>query len=75
VASNQAAVERVLEFLHVPLPARIEIAPSGLEKQADQMSAQWIAAYLDRKNDSASKRDRIIRRLKQSLKRKGPKLP
>jgi trehalose 2-sulfotransferase len=76
VASNQAAVERVLEFLHVPLPARIEIAPSGLEKQADEMSAQWIAAYLDRKNDSASKRDRIIRRLKQSLKRKeGPKLP
>jgi hypothetical protein len=47
-----------------------------LEKQADEMSAQWIAAYLERKNDSASKRDRIIRRLKQSLKRKeDPELP
>jgi len=69
VASNRAAVERVLEFLHVPLPARIEIVPSGLQKQADEMSARWTAAYLERKNDSGSKRDRIIRRLRRSLKR------
>jgi LPS sulfotransferase NodH len=74
-ANNRTAVERVLEFLNVP-PARIEIAPHGLEKQADEISAQWIAAYLKQKNDSASKRDPIIRRLKQSLKRKkGPELP
>ena len=70
VASNRAAVERVLEFLHVPLPPRIEIVPYGLEKQADEMSTRWIAAYLERKNNSVSKRDRITRRLKQLLKRK-----
>jgi LPS sulfotransferase NodH len=75
VANNRTAVERVLEFLNVP-PARIEIVPHGLEKQADEISAQWIAAYLKRKNDSTSKHDPIIRRLKQSLKRKkGPELP
>jgi LPS sulfotransferase NodH len=76
VANYRATIERVLEFLYVPLPARIEIVASGLEKQADDMSAQWIAAYLQQKKDSASKRDRIIRRLKQSMKRKqGPELP
>jgi LPS sulfotransferase NodH len=75
VANNQAAVERILEFLHLPVPPRIEIVPSGLEKQADDMSAQWIAAYLEQKNNSSSKRDPFIRRLRQSLKRKeGPKL-
>jgi LPS sulfotransferase NodH len=76
VANNRATVERVLEFLHVPLPARIQIVPSGLEKQADEISAQWIAAYLEQKDGGAGKRDRIIRRLKQSLKRKeGPEFP
>jgi trehalose 2-sulfotransferase len=75
VANNRTAVERVLEFLNLPL-ARIEIVPHGLEKQADEISAQWIAAYLKQKNDSASKRGPIIRRLKRSLKRKeGPGLP
>jgi len=73
VANSRTAVERVLQFLNVPLPARIEIVPHGLEKQADEVSAQWIAAYLEQKKDRASKRGRIIRRLKQSLKRKeGP---
>jgi len=76
VANNRVTVERVLQFLNVTLPARIEIVPSGLEKQADEISAQLIAAYLERKKDRASKRGRIIRRLKQSLKRKeGPELP
>lgn len=76
VANNRATVERVLQFLQVPLPAPIEIVPSSLEKQADRISAQWIAAYLEQKNDSVSKRDRIIRRVKQSLKqKKGPEHP
>jgi LPS sulfotransferase NodH len=76
VADNRTAVERVLQFLNVSLPARMEIVPPGFEKQADEISAQWIAAYLERKNNSASKCDRIVRRLKQSLKKKeGPKPP
>jgi LPS sulfotransferase NodH len=55
VASNRGAAERVLEFLRVPLPAAMEIVASRLEKQADELSAQWIAAYLERKNDSSGK--------------------
>lgn len=76
VANNRATVERVLEFLRVPLPPRMQIVPSGWEKQADELSAQWIAAYLEQKDCGVRKRGRIIRRLKQSLKRKeGPQLP
>jgi trehalose 2-sulfotransferase len=70
VANNGGAVERVLEFLQVPLPATMEIAPSELEKQADELSAQWIAAYLERKNDRSRNLRHIIRRVKTSLKRK-----
>jgi LPS sulfotransferase NodH len=76
VANNRATVERILEFLDLPQPAEIKIVRSGLEKQADTLSAQWIAAYLKQKNNTGSKRRRIIRRLKHSLKRKaGPELP
>jgi LPS sulfotransferase NodH len=76
VANNRATVERVLEFLQVPLPASIEIVPSGLEKQADEISAQWVAAYLEQKNDSASKGDHIFQRVKRSLKgKKSPEHP
>lgn len=70
VANNRAAVERVLEFLRVPLPAGMEIVSSGLEKQANKLSARWTAAYLKAKSGSTSRVARMIRRMKTSLKRK-----
>lgn len=70
VVNNRGALQRVLEFLRVPLPAATEIAASGFEKQADELSARWIAAYLERKNDDSRNLGHIIRRVRTSLKRK-----
>lgn len=70
VANNRGAVERVLEFLQVPLPAAMEIVSSGLEKQADKVSAQWTAAYLKAKSGTGIRLTRMIRRMKTSLKQK-----
>ena len=67
---NCCAVKTVLEFLGVPLPTGVTIAPSGLKKQANELSEQWTAAYLKRKNPDAGKLAHTIRRIKTSLKRK-----
>ena len=64
VACNRGAAERVLQFLGLPTPAAMEIVPSEVEKQADQLSEEWTKSYLDLKKKSASKLARIIRRLR-----------
>jgi LPS sulfotransferase NodH len=70
VQDNCRAVETVLEFLRVPLPNDVKIVSSGLKKQANELSEQWTAAYLRRKNPDAGKLAHTIRRIRTSLKRK-----
>ena len=67
---NCCAVETVLEFLGVPLPTGVTIAASEMKKQANELSEQWTAAYLKRKNPDAGKLAHTIRRIRTSLKRK-----
>ena len=64
VANHRAAVERVLEFLGLPLPADMEIPQLRLQKQANEVSKQWTAAYLELKNASPKRRSQMIRRMK-----------
>lgn len=63
VANHRSAAERVLEFLRVALPAGMEIVQLGLQKQANEVSEQWTAAYLELKNASPKKRSQMIRRI------------
>jgi LPS sulfotransferase NodH len=70
VANHRSAAERVLEFLRVSLPADVEIVRLGLQKQANEVSEQWVAAYLELKNASPRKRSQMIRRMKPSVKGK-----
>jgi LPS sulfotransferase NodH len=64
VANHRSAAERVLEFLRVPLPADMEIVRLGLQKQANEVSEQWTAAYLELKQASPKKRSQMMRRMK-----------
>ena len=64
VASHRAAAERVLEFLGLPSPARLEIPPPAVEKQAGRISEEWAARYLKLKRAKPGTLKRIIRRLR-----------
>jgi len=64
VASHRAAAERVLEFLGLPSPARLEIPPPAVEKQAGRISEEWAARYLKLKSAKPGTLKRIIRRLR-----------
>ena len=68
VACNRSTAERVLKFLGVPPPDAIAIAPSEVEKQANQISDQWTAAYLELKSETPSKLAQLIRRMKRTTK-------
>jgi LPS sulfotransferase NodH len=72
VQNNRGAVESVLEFLRVPLPTDVKIVASGLEKQANELSKHWTAAYLKRKNPKTGKLGHTIRRITKSVKRNRP---
>jgi trehalose 2-sulfotransferase len=69
VASNHGAMEGVLQFLQVPLPADVKIVASGLEKQANELSQQWTVAYLQRKSHAVGKPAQILRRIRTLVKR------
>jgi trehalose 2-sulfotransferase len=56
VACNRSSIEHVLEFLGMPTAAAMGIAPSTFEKQANQISQQWTAAYLKQKGERQSYR-------------------
>jgi LPS sulfotransferase NodH len=64
VACYQTAAERVLEFLAVPLPHRLEIPTPAVEKQANEISAQWAASYRKLKRKQTNKLRQIMRRLR-----------
>jgi LPS sulfotransferase NodH len=64
VASHRTAAERVLEFLALPLPHRMEIPAPAVEKQANEISAQWAASYRKLKSKQTSKLRRIMERFR-----------
>jgi trehalose 2-sulfotransferase len=63
VSSHRYAAERVLEFLGVPVPPALEIPRPAVEKQATQISDEWVASYLKLKGKKAGRLARIIRRI------------
>jgi LPS sulfotransferase NodH len=64
VASHRVAAERVLEFLALPLPQRMDIPAPAIEKQANGISAQWVASYRKLKRKQTSKLRRFARRFR-----------
>jgi trehalose 2-sulfotransferase len=62
VASHRAAAETVLEFLKLPAPPGTEIPTPIVEKQPDQMSDEWAAAYRKLNREKKGKLARIFRR-------------
>lgn len=64
VASHRTAAERVLQFLALPLPHRMEIPAPAIEKQANEISAQWAASYRKLKKKQTSKLRQIARRFR-----------
>jgi trehalose 2-sulfotransferase len=64
VASHRTAAERVLEFLGLPFPPRMEIPPPTIEKQATQISEDWASRYLKLKRTKTGRLARIIRRIR-----------
>jgi trehalose 2-sulfotransferase len=55
VACHRVAAERVFEFLVLPLPRRMEIPAPAIEKQANEISAEWAASYRKLKSKQTSK--------------------
>jgi LPS sulfotransferase NodH len=64
VASHRVAAERVLEFLGLPFPPRMEIPPPAIEKQATRISEDWASRYLELKRTKTRRLARIIRRIR-----------
>jgi len=64
VASHRVAAERILEFLEVPSPPRLEIPPPAIEKQANRISDEWAARYLKMKRAKTGRLERVFRRLR-----------
>jgi len=56
VAGHRGTAEQVLEFLGLPPTAAMGIASSPFEKQANQISQQWAAAYFEQKGEPQSLR-------------------
>jgi trehalose 2-sulfotransferase len=64
VACHRVAAERVLKFLALPLPPRMEIPAPAIEKQANEISAQWTASYRKLKRKQTSTLRRIAQRFR-----------
>lgn len=64
VDCHRAAAERVFEFLALPLPHRMEIPAPEVEKQGNEMSAQWAASYRKLKRKQTSKLRQIAQRFR-----------
>ena len=56
VACNRRSAEHLLEFLGLPAEAAMGIAPSAFEKQANQISQQWMEAYFEQKGEPQAHR-------------------
>jgi LPS sulfotransferase NodH len=64
IACHRTAAERVLQFLALPLPQGMEIPALGIEKQANEISAQWAASYRKLKRKQNSKVRQMARRFR-----------
>jgi len=64
VTSHRTTAERVLEFLGLPLPYRMEIPAPAVEKQANEISLRWAASYRKLKSKQTSKLRQIARRFR-----------
>jgi len=64
VASHRTAAERVLEFLALPLPHRMKIPAPAVEKQGNEISAEWAASYRKLKSKQTSKLRQIVQRFR-----------
>jgi LPS sulfotransferase NodH len=64
VASHRAAAEDILKFLGLPFPPGIEMPAPAVEKQATQISEEWIARYLKLKHKRNGGLARLIRRMR-----------
>ena len=60
VACNRGSAEHVLEFLGLPAATATEIAPSAFEKQANQISQQWMEAYFEQKGEPQAHRTNVL---------------
>jgi len=63
VACNRGSAEHVLEFLGLPAATATEIAPSAFEKQANQISQQWMEAYFEQKGEPQAHRTNVLESL------------
>lgn len=63
VASHRMTVERVLEFLSLPVPPGMEVPPPTVEKQATRISEEWTERYLKLKGKKKNRLARIIGRM------------
>jgi LPS sulfotransferase NodH len=64
VMRHRAAAERVLEFLGLPLPHRMEMPAPPIEKQANEISAHWAASYRKLKSKQTSKLRQFAQRFR-----------
>jgi LPS sulfotransferase NodH len=69
-ACNRGTTEHLLQFLGLPVPAAMEIAPLEVEKQANQISEQWAAAYIELKKEPKNKLVQLSRRMRRTARRK-----
>jgi LPS sulfotransferase NodH len=45
VMTQEETVRNVLQFLHIPIPPEIIFAPPRMQRQADELSAEWTRQY------------------------------
>ena len=64
VACHRAAAEGILEFLALSLPRGIELPAPAVEKQANELSAQWAASYHKLKRKQTSRLRQIAQRFR-----------
>ncbi len=64
VGCHGATAESVLRFLDLPVPNRMEVPPPSVERQATEISAQWVASYRKLKSKQTSKLRQFARRFR-----------
>ena len=65
VTSIQETVKSILEFLGVSTPSELDLSGINMQKQADELSDEWVERYLTRRGPYY--RELIVRKLGRSL--------
>jgi LPS sulfotransferase NodH/glycosyltransferase involved in cell wall biosynthesis len=45
VVSREATVQRVLDYLNIPMSSEVQVGPPRLQRQADAQSEEWVQRY------------------------------